>query len=77
MDKFDACAVNAQRLKEAFLHDVDADTQAFDAMMAAMRFQNRLLNSESPSSRYPRRRVVKPSRHRWEYWSVVWKRWTV
>ena len=29
--------MNAQRLKEAFLHDVDADTQAFDAMMAAMR----------------------------------------
>ena len=34
---FDNCAVNAQRLKEAFLHDVDADTAAFDAMMAAMR----------------------------------------
>ena len=35
--QFDECAVQAQMLKEAFLHDVDADTAAFDAMMSAMK----------------------------------------
>jgi glutamate formiminotransferase/formiminotetrahydrofolate cyclodeaminase len=34
-DQWDALAVQAQRLKEAFLTDVDADTAAFDAIMAA------------------------------------------
>lgn len=36
-DEFDRTAVLAQSLKEAFLHDVDADTEAFDAMMTAMK----------------------------------------
>lgn len=35
--EFDRIAILAQSLKESFLHDVDADTEAFDAMMAAMK----------------------------------------
>ena len=57
MDKFDACAVNAQRLKEAFLHDVDADTQAFDAMMAAMR-----LPKSTPEQRKARVHAIREAR---------------
>ena len=34
---FDEAGLRAQSLKESFLHDVDADTKAFDSMMAAMR----------------------------------------
>jgi len=33
----DAMAMTAQRLKEGFLNDIDADTAAFDGMMAAMK----------------------------------------
>ena len=34
--------MRAQQLREAFLHDVDADTAAFDAMMAARKLQRTL-----------------------------------
>ena len=55
--EFDTCAVNAQRLKEAFLHDVDADTQAFDAMMAAMR-----LPKSTPDQRKARVHAIREAR---------------
>ena len=35
--KFDDMAHGAQAMKERFLHDVDADTEAFDSLMAAMK----------------------------------------
>ena len=54
---FDACAVNAQRLKEAFLHDVDADTAAFDAMMSAMR-----LPKATPEQRKSRVHAIREAR---------------
>lgn len=55
--EFDTCAVNAQRLKEAFLHDVDADTAAFDAMMTAMR-----LPKATPEQRKTRVHAIREAR---------------
>ena len=54
---FDTCAVKAQRLKEAYLHDVDADTAAFDAMMAAMR-----LPKATPEQRKARVHAIREAR---------------
>ena len=54
---FDTCAVRAQRLKEAFLHDVDADTAAFDAMMTAMR-----LPKSTPEQRRSRVHAIREAR---------------
>ena len=56
-DDFDVCAVKAQQLKEAFLRDVDADTEAFDSMMAAMR-----LPKATPEQRKVRVQAIKKAR---------------
>ena len=74
---YDTCALNAQRLKEAFLHDVDADTQAFDAMMAAMR-----LPKATPEQRKSRVHAIREARRQaietpLGVLEVAWKRWNV
>ena len=46
-----------ERLKEAFLHDVDTDTDAFDAMMAAMR-----LPKATPEQRQNRFHAIREAR---------------
>ena len=40
-EAMEAMAIRAQDLKEAFLADIDADTEAFDAVMAAVRMPSR------------------------------------
>ncbi len=56
---FDECAVQAQQLKEAFLRDVDADTAAFDDMMAAMR-----LPKGTPEQRKVRVHAIREARRK-------------
>jgi glutamate formiminotransferase/formiminotetrahydrofolate cyclodeaminase len=53
-DAMDELAVAAQRLKEGFLSDIDADTLAFDGMMAAMR-----LPRGTPAEQQVRRAAVR------------------
>jgi glutamate formiminotransferase/formiminotetrahydrofolate cyclodeaminase len=55
--EFDAAGMLAQSLKEAFLHDVDADTAAFDAMMSAMR-----LPKQTPEQRQARIQAIRAAR---------------
>ena len=56
---FDECAVRAQRLKEAFLGDVDADTAAFDEMMSAMR-----MPKATPDQRKQRVHAIREARRK-------------
>ncbi|MFM2244648.1 MAG: hypothetical protein RL071_722 [Pseudomonadota bacterium] len=51
--EMDALAVEGQRLKEAFLDDVDADTAAFDAIMTAF-----ALPKDTPAQKEARRAAV-------------------
>jgi glutamate formiminotransferase/formiminotetrahydrofolate cyclodeaminase len=44
---FDSASTQAQWLKEAFLRDVDADTAAFDEMMAAMKLPKQTTEQKS------------------------------
>ena len=56
-EDFDQCSVLAQSLKESFLHDVDADTEAFDAMMASMK-----LPRNTDQQKKSRRQAIRSAR---------------
>ena len=58
---FDSASSQAQQLKEAFLRDVDADTAAFDEMMAAMKLPKQTNEQKSfrvQSIRAARRKAI-------------------
>jgi glutamate formiminotransferase / formiminotetrahydrofolate cyclodeaminase len=56
-NQYDSISIRAQRLKEMFLSDIDADTNAFDAMMAAAKMPR-----STDEEKAARRKAVRAAR---------------